>query len=440
MKFKTVMTDRMLLSVRSLGHSHISMNVIFSSHIDVDILQKSFLLSLDVEPICRSKIVSHWWRPYWKVIDLNKAKNFQIFSIKKNELDKCLQDYITKPIDPFNEMQVHLALFQLDTHDVLSLKITHEVTDAISFKDYVYKLALIYTQLEKQEDINITSNIKADRSLKQLFQHTGFSSGLLSMFKQGSRDIETLLEPPYWIFPFSKNKNKSTTIVIHSLSDGLFPKLKEYTKGKKYTITDVILACYYRALYNVIKPSRDTLLRVRLSIDLRRFIPSGKTEGICNLPGFVYTNIGTNIGKTLLDTIDIVHDFISSAKQSKSIGLGDCGNYIRNFDWKPFLWSEKSIQKTFKLLTERGVYSPILTNMGAIETEKLKFGSSVVKDAYLLTPIFFSPTLVVGFSTYSNNLVFSSGLAGTDEDKHLVESLFRFIENEITYLVSLDEQ
>ena len=171
-----------------------------------------------------------------------------------------------------------------------------------------------------------------------------------------------------------------------------------------------------------------------MTADLRRYLPDEKAEAICNLSCFVYLDIGRNLGDNFEDTLFRVRQQMNFFK-SDYICLGNFAVTLPVFKLLPFplaLWIHDqmgNIQK--KEVMNTGKISPLFTNTGLIDPQKLLFGNSHSSNVYITPPVTFPPILAICTNTFDQNLNLIAGFCETMISKDAVEELLDKMEIEL---------
>ncbi|MBU0730871.1 MAG: hypothetical protein KKA70_14130, partial [Proteobacteria bacterium] len=304
-KFEAVRDDISLYCMRAVCDSLIHCVVKFKGHIDFKILQQAVRLSLDAEPVLGCRFIVTKFRPYWeRRTDLDECDICSFH--ESNELDQDINKFLTLQLDPAKDSQVQVRLFRADS-DVLCIKVNHMVADAGGVKEYVYLLSEIYQRLLKDPAYKPTINIDGSRSSLQVYKQFGFFKKLHIAWHTFLEWKKNTFPRGNWCMPLANGNLSERTFVIRRLSGKRFKQIREYGKKNQVTINDLIVAAFYRAFYKVIKPAHNTPLRMGATVDLRRYLSTGKGGGIANIAGFFMLNIGKEIGATFAETISLVN-------------------------------------------------------------------------------------------------------------------------------------
>ncbi len=419
------MTDRILYAHSKLYEPQIHAVIAFRGRVHEDRMARAVRLSLDAEPVLGCRFVYRWWRPYWeRRDDLDDLELCRV--VETGDVEAELQRFLAMPTDPRSDPQVLARILRAED-DTLCIKVNHLTADAGGTKEYTYILAALYRKLAEDPGYAPRPNLNGSRSFRQVSRRLSFLA-MLRIVRQGIRDtIEDAFPARSWTFPAAPGSPDKRTYVIRRIGPERFRALKAFGERHRATVNDVVVAALYRALLLRIHPAPNEALRMMITADLRRYLPSGKAGAICNLSGFVHLNPGFEMGKTLEDTVVRVRDLMN-LKKVDYIGLGEYPLAALVFKGLPFAWARKLLHWTVDQWIEAGRAFPSITNLGVLREQELVFGGPEVTDAYLTVPIPFPPLFVMGISGFRESLTFSIGLCETGMDRTTLGSFLELLE------------
>ncbi len=100
-------------------------------------------------------------------------------------------------------------------------------------------------------------------------------------------------------------------------------------------MNDIVLTAYYRILYRIVDIRQDESLTVPCMVDLRRYLPNKKADGICNLSSMIMCNIGPGVGKNFEETLARVSREMNARKKGYA-GLHGLSTLNTIFRFLPF--------------------------------------------------------------------------------------------------------
>ena len=427
-RFPSKMCDRTLYCLDSVIDPQIGIVITSDDRFEEKLLEKAIRLSLDSEPHLGCRFVPTWWTAHWeRVKDLDQVN----FFCTRYESDpyKDMISFLAEPINFVSGPQVKSMLLR-GKSDVLCIKMSHLVTDAGGVKKYAYLLSSIYRALISNHEFVPSPNLTGSRSMRQISSFFNFARHL-GIIRRGFLDQISLLhrKSPYTLKSESAKPSGRTYITLR-ISPETLSKIWAKTHSLSATINDYMIALLLRGLYQLNGEEDSSNLRLIVTADLRRYLPQGWKNALCNLSGWVFPNVVPKPGNNVQDTCRSVRNIMNQQK-SDYLGLGSFPFLTLINRIIPLNWMKRIFEKVSKKALERDVIAPSFTNMGLIEDEKLDFGQIVIKDAFLLPPIVKPPYWACGLSGFRNSLTFSSGFCESGTDPILVHRLFDYIFEEL---------
>jgi NRPS condensation-like uncharacterized protein len=426
-RLRAEMWDQMQFFVRKVADQQVRCVISLDGRIDENRMTSAVRLSLDAVPVMGFRYVEGWWRPSWRHVEqIDDSKICTI--IESENVEHDILSFLSEEIDPFEGPQARVRILR-STTDRLCINMNHMVGDSAGLKEYVYLLASIYRNLIEDPDYRPEPNAKGRRDLRQVSKHIRLRDKI-RILRRGAAEAFRSLN---WRFPLGQGACKRE-IVILKFSRDRFNAIREYGKRHQATLNDVVLTAYYRALFEVIRPDPSIFLRVAVTVDLRRYIPSGEAEAIGNLSAFIFSEIGSGLGANFEETLIKVRDDMNT-KKNDFPGLQDFPRLIVLFKLLPYSVLKRKILRRLELTKMAKPPSsgmpPSLTNTGIIDSEKLVFGDVGVNDAYLAGAINYSPGFQMGVSSFKETMTCSVCFCDTGEDKKLVDRFFACLEKEL---------
>lgn len=213
------------------------------------------------------------------------------------------------------------------------------------------------------------------------------------------------------------------TILIKRLDQNQVRAMKAFAKKHNGTLNDILVAAMIRALVDMARPDDDAVIRYVGTVDLRRYLPKGQGESICNLSTFYFLNLGKDIGSGFMEAFARTKQGIDKLK-NKYFGLSfNLFGYLQVW-WFPYAWLVAFMRYFFIKGAEIENLAPALTNMGPIDPAKLDFGALSVSYADLIVPIGKPQGFVPGVSGFGDRLTISLGYYESAFKKQDVDAFF----------------
>ncbi|MGC6174689.1 hypothetical protein [Lacrimispora sp. 38-1] len=387
-----------LFKVKKINDHTLHFLAAFESKLDYSRLWKSLAVAAEAFPLLKCRFNEDGRRPYWESCSYTEDEMLTL--IETEDVNSAVNQFLVSEVDELTGPQIKLGVIRNTQADTLVILMNHMLCDAAGFKDYLYLLSSIYNNIEKDSDFH--PPVSGSRRLSQINQMFSlkdrmkilFSKNDMSAHDPARLQLEGDLNNPF--------------IEIRSIPEEIFLKLKEYARRHNATINDMILSAYIRTLYETFGYA----FPIPSTVDLRKYLPGHKAEGICNLCTNLTCDIGPDIGISFEETLEKVRDSMNKEKSSnacmKSITMLE-----KVFDVLPYRLAESIVNKSFN-------NAPIaFTNIGIIEKKRFYFDELKIKNAYMTGSVKYSPYFQLAVSTFDNKPALSVNLFGSkaDQDK-----------------------
>ncbi len=392
----------------------------FDGRMDIKLLTRAVELSLRVAPVLGYRFIYHPWQSYWKKDAIsNSCIPFRCVETPdpKKETDK----FLTEPMEPLKGIQVSVGLIRSE-YDILCIKLTHMVADAMGLLDYLSILNQLYNQLLCNPDYIPMKTPKCNRGLGQLFRHVGMKAIVKGFLHWHYPKSE-------WGFPQLNSDFSEGAFPVRLIDPQRLNNIKAFCHEKRVKFTDVITTAFYKALIDILKPRDNSLLPIQMTMDLRTYLPSGEAKTICNLTGAYYPMIRHKVGNTYDQALKDVGKAIADARERKSWFGGVL--FLELITMFPGF-----VQTWFaSLVTKRelsgGTSHPFFSNLGVIDPSLADFIGLKVIDFGLFGPVSFPPNFLATVYTFRGQLYINSSFCPKAADPQLVD---RFLDNFMNYL------
>lgn len=403
-----------LFKVKKINDHTLHFTAEFSGKIDVEQLKTAVYLSADVFPLIVCRFTESKSRPFWK--DGGYTTDEIVTCSETDETDKSVNDFICTGIDAMVGPQVKLQVIRNGNNDTLVVLMNHMLCDAAGFKDYLYLLSDIYSNLEKRPDY--CPDRSGSRRIGQVLKVFSIHDRLKVISSKNNMSIH---DPA--AFELTGDL-KNPFIEQRKIPHDMFCQLKTYVKKHNATVNDLFLSAYIRSLYKIFGHS----ITIPCTVDLRKYLVNRKAEGICNLCTNLSCNIGQDIGAAFDQTLDKVKQTMDREKSSTSC-LKSITLLEMIFDILPYKMAKKIIDKSFS-------NAPIaFTNIGVLDKSRLTFGGSKIAEAYMTGSIKYAPYFQLAVSTFDDQATLSVNLYGTQSDRNKVSLFLDDIVHELQIIV-----
>jgi NRPS condensation-like uncharacterized protein len=385
----------------------------FDGRIDSEVLAKSFRLLLKVIPILSCAYRLKDGVSCWESIDPDKQPDL----FKTAEEEEEFEKFTASRTDECTGPQIRACLYTAEKSR-LSIIINHMITDAASFKQCLYLLSDIYTKLTDNPGYLPDYVIDGDRSFRRVTSALTLGDKIKAFLKTGEsnrRSTDRLsLSGETEVVPF---------IVTKQIPKDRYSVIYEYGKSHGVTINDIVLAAFYRVLARTLGAEGRTL-SMPVMVDMRRYLADKSFQSLTNLSSAVTTSLRMDEGEIFDETV---------AKVNREMNGKKAGNIGMNAFMKLALVFKIFREKASFGLLGKGLKNPLIgmTNIGIIDSQKLVFSDTAVKDAYLCASIKYRPHFQMAFSSFNNTITLSSGLYGSAADRKTVSGILEEVADEL---------
>lgn len=367
----------------------------FQGHLDATRLAQAVRMSVDVEPILGCCFVEDEQRPYWqRLADIDGINWCSLEETQDKET--TLRGFLAKPFDMEHDAQVLAKIIRSCENDTLCVKLDHACCDGGGIKEYLWLLAGIYTCLRDGKGFEMKPDVPGKRDQSRLFKELGIAD------LKKAWDTQLAEMKPTWAFPSHPGQPVGPQFSVRRLFSRHVHALYNYAKKRGASVNDVILTAFFRALFEMLKPEPDEPMEILLTIDLRRYLPGGKADAICNLSGVASARITRVPGELFEATLSRVAPVMKDIKINRpGVQSAIAFELMTGLSFREVL---QILQDGRQQAIDSGKCSPTLSNLGIISRSPLKFGEIAVSDAYLFSPALHAPEFMLVAGVYNQIL------------------------------------
>lgn len=400
----------------------------FESTLDDNILEQAVLQSIQAEPVLACRFDESQAPPCWTPIHPSGPKDW--LRISAADSPAAAIRHFVEEISLEDGRQLLVQLIHGPEGDVLGIKLDHASCDGGGAKAYLQLLCDIYSLLvQKQPGTDGLSPVQdmasgfPERSSKQVFE----AAGIQDIRQAYKPEKDTPL--PSVTIPFQEGTSKQARYAILRVP---FADLRPREAG--LTINDMLLAALTRVLAKLEQGSsahnggiRQTA--VNLTIDLRRYFPSGRKPGVCNLSGMEKLPVPVTPDEDFGQTVQRVHGLMAAVKESHP-GLHSAVSmdFLARL---PFPQAQGMLLQASSRVKAAGQSAPIFSNLGWITPGKLQFGEAAAIRVYALTPAMHAPAFMLGASSYGEELTLAASYFEQERSPGSVRSLLEAIVDQL---------
>lgn len=400
-----------LFKVKKINDHILHFAAEFSSRIDYTRMKQAVGILADAFPLIRCGFDETRTRPVW--VDKNYTADEMLSLIESENVSQTVNQFLCQEVNLENGPQIKIGIIRNNKTDTLCIIINHMLCDAAGFKEVLYALGSIYTNLEKQTEFSAGSMIK-HRNIGQILKEYSIWDRMkilcskieLSSSAENKFNFQGDFSNPF--------------IEIRKIPASEFRLLKIYAKKHSASINDVMMTACLKVLFRTF--GRNDALPC--TIDLRRFLKDRNTAGICNMMTAISCNIGLDIGESFESTLYKVKYKMDSQKTNSA--------YIKNVAFLEMLFNVLPYKTAKNIIIKYFNNAPIsFTNIGIIDKDRLAFGDSKMIHAFMTGSIKYNPSFQMSLSTFDDEAVLCVNFRGTQNDRLIIANFLNDFVSEL---------
>lgn len=369
----------------------------------IDILHASF----------NAGLYRAWWRVNW---DFRPEDAFTARTVTE-DLTQAAYGAMLKPVPFDGELQLHCTLLTDGENSALVLTVGHMCADGGDARYLLEKLLELYNCLEKQGDPASVVLKNGTRNPEQCCRHLTIRDRL-SLYRRPAGGAKT-----EYVFP--DDDPGSPRILSEELPARLLTAARQ--KGKAYgaSVNDLLLTAFYRSAAKQLALPEGTAMGIQSTMDLRRYAPSGDSLGVSNLSGSMSTSLEAGVRGSFADTLKEVAAQTRQIKEDRLAGMYDFPMMSQVFRLLPFTAVETLGARVY------GSATMSLTNLGALDPEKLKAGELLPDHVIFGAHLKQKPALQIAAIGLNGAITLCTATCCTDVDEAAVRELYARFRQEL---------
>jgi NRPS condensation-like uncharacterized protein len=381
---------------------------------DAEVLKKSVIASIDANPILGARYIDGA-RPRWTSLDPSDFSRAFILATTETEFEEFLVSRVDESIGP------QIRVCQLDSNPfAVAFKMNHMICDAADFKQYLYFLCKIYSELAVDPTYR-PPMITGDRSVRGVLKRFPMGVKLKSLLMQSKDNNRTGNHR----FPLSEGGDVRPFILTRVLERDRVAALKNYCRARGATLNDAVLTAYYRCLFQLLAPSPGIELQIPVMVDMRRYLgESREFKSLTNLSSMQITQLDYRPEERFESSLARVKA-VMDVKKRADIGLN-------GFVKLSLLYGIFGDRIANHLLKSK-LKNPFIcmTNVGILDPGRMSFGNLHPYDAFLCGSIKYKPYFQVAMSSYDGQLTLTANQYGNVDDQDRIRSFLNEIDAEL---------
>lgn len=402
-------------------HMELGCRLVFEGPLDPEVLRRAVRLSLDAEPVLGCVLRTGFFKAWWERIDADRELPF--FMRASSDPDRHAAEYLSQDLET-GAPRVAVRLLRTEHGDEVVVSMDHDATDGQGVKRYAYLLADVYTRL-LADPAYVPERPTAPRpSASDVW-------AALTPEERAAAKKTPRMTMPNWDIPSKAVTGRGRTLRELRVPPERFRALKAYGEARDASINALTLTAFFRAVARSFPPPAGTPMSLPFTVDHRRYLRGRADVPITNLAISLWLGVPFVEGEPFDATLACVAEQLDA--------------------WRDALWGVKSLVQAVGLVrlgytpmrllmravssmsAKSGKTSPVFTNIGVLDADRLRFGDLVPLSARLSGPAAFGASLVPTISTYRETLTVSMGFCETDFDAAIIERVLRDMEEELTF-------
>ncbi len=395
----------------------IRMIIELDSHLDHAVFLRALRKLYDLVPILN-----------YHFIEEEKAAWFQAGNTFKDEevaplfigsaASADFAHYVMEEIDSKQGPFFKAGIFR-EASDTLCLKIDHTCSDVGGLKACAGLLAEIYTNLHSGQPCPLQNEF-GQRQAAGFLQALGVTDPGAEWAKAAPPAV------PAWEFPYRGNQNQDPRFVLRHLSAAWVKSLKVKCQAHGVTVNDVLLAAFFRGL-NQTAAIREAEGAIRVTVDLRRFIPQGEDICAANASGGFLVNLDLDQAEAFPQTLShLLAEIRKKSVAEATLPIAALFELVGMMDFAQVKGMFMGLRQQ-ALGTNRT--TPHLSNGGKLAP--LIFGDKTAAKEYLIGPAMFAPEFMLMASGYQDTITLAVSFYQSDLPEDFVARLLDQIIQEL---------
>lgn len=234
---------------------------------------------LEVEPVLGCRMIREGKKVSWERRE--DLSSIDLLSVQEVPVpDNVVKRFATKARS--DDPLVHALLIREHTGDTLCIRIGHAVTDVPGSLEIVPALSELYSRYLEEPDFWPLQGTYTNRGAWQLIDSAGIIETLGTI--PATHPPESAFRGPVGAGG-PAGEEPGQDIAVQVIGPERFQAIREAADSRAATMTDVLLAAFFRALCRILKPPEDVPLPLEVSVDMRYLLPDEAIRRIANLSG-----------------------------------------------------------------------------------------------------------------------------------------------------------
>lgn len=414
--------DKMHYLFRDFNDRMVHVELKYDFDPDIEALKTAVICAFEKVPVLHSKFVDTKISTHWEVMPYDIDDVFTV--AYPDDMQNAADEFLAQYIPPESHIQMKVALFIKDGRSTLCMIENHMCMDGGDLKYFLQAFCENYNAYVEKGESPIKYRT-GSRSYNDVY--SGFSKTEAGVAKRLFRNINAKDDHR---FPLTADSIRDESFIARrKFSEDTLDKLRAKGKELGATINELILASYFRSVYELAGYPETDKLMISNAIDLRRHMDSVEDKGFTNHTSWMQCAV-PEAGKDIFETIRYVTESSNRFKKDKFMGL--YGLPLLNFGYSilPHAASEEIIKI--------GYSNPYMamSNIGILNGAALALDGKEPADAFMSGAVKYKPFVLLTVTTYKKVITLSMCVRGNDEDRRIVEEFFSLMERNINSIIA----
>lgn len=412
---KAEMWDKMQYMFRRYYDRMVHLGVKVRGKIDSEVLYKALDVLVDKIDILRCSFVENPLFPHWRVHEAYDVRDI-VNVIHSDNLDADMDNSLCVCIPVESRFQIRINIIETDGEETgFTMLVNHMCSDGGDCKYIMGKITELYADILNGGDGSTVEIKQGRRDSEQVYDHMSpekakKAKGLYKNISQSGSDVK---------FPFTSSTRKEkeqVRLFRISLEKSLFDGINAARKKCNATVNDVLLAAFFRTLYNYLDGKQSDLTIISM-MDLRRYC-GGESLGVTNLTGFAPCDI--TVGEESFSvTLDKVVKRMAQNKADEFMGLYSLPLLKLAYNVIPYFASENIICLGYK--------NPLIgmSNMGILDKERFGFAGCELVDGFMTGAAKYKPYMQLTATTCNDTMTLCIAEMCNNRDGYILSQFLR---------------
>ncbi|MCH5461917.1 hypothetical protein HC026_00565 [Lactobacillus sp. LC28-10] len=314
--------------------------------------------------------------------------------------------------DLMKEPQLRVYWNEQDGRTVLTLYISHILTDGAGSKQLLYLLAKAYTK--GSEAVTGIKNLQDVAWLEQLIKERPQKAS-----RQTDHPAKPLLLPRLNADGPAKYRVGRVT-----LSAGDTAQLIEATHAAGVTVNDVVMASFGRVMQQF---AGNSTLALACPTDMRQFNQFPKhTVQIANMTSRYNISMAAEIDSPLEELIQRFHKEMQTRKDQRQC-FDSVASLLSQYHSQPVAKLQQAAEDNYH------IREIAYTNFGVLNAQQLQFGEVSLDDLVITGGFRRAPMYQIAAGTFNGKLTLAFNMIGSDAEETFGMALARDVANAVRY-------